>query len=89
MIYFDNAATSWPKPPEVAQTMTAFLEQVGANPGRSGHRLSIDSARVVFQAREAVCELFQAPDPMRVVSERTSPKRSTWLYTAACAREIM
>jgi cysteine desulfurase / selenocysteine lyase len=67
MIYFDNAATSWPKPPEVAQAMTAFLEQVGANPGRSGHRLSIDAARIVFNARQAVCELFQAPDPMRVV----------------------
>ncbi len=67
MIYFDNAATSWPKPPEVAQAMTAFLEQVGANPGRSGHRLSIDAARVVFHTREAVCELFQVPDPMRVI----------------------
>jgi len=67
MMYLDNAATSWPKPPAVAAAMTAFLEQVGANPGRSGHRLSIDAARIVFQTRQAVCELFEAPDPLRVV----------------------
>ncbi|MBN1265019.1 MAG: aminotransferase class V-fold PLP-dependent enzyme [Anaerolineales bacterium] len=67
MIYFDNAATSWPKPPGVAHAMTEFLEQVGANPGRSGHRLSIDAARIVFNTRTAICRLFNAPDPMRVV----------------------
>jgi cysteine desulfurase family protein len=66
MIYFDNAATSWPKPPEVAAAMVQFLEAVGANPGRSGHRLSVEAARIVYQAREAVAELFGVPDPLRV-----------------------
>jgi cysteine desulfurase/selenocysteine lyase len=67
MIYFDNAATSWPKPPGVAAAMVHFLDEIGANPGRSAHRLSVDSARVVFGAREAVAALFNAPDPLRVV----------------------
>jgi cysteine desulfurase/selenocysteine lyase len=67
MIYFDNAATSWPKPPGVAAAMLHFLDEIGANPGRSAHRLSVDSARVVFGAREAVAALFNAPDPLRVV----------------------
>lgn len=67
LIYFDNAATSWPKPPGVAQAMTAFLEEVGANPGRSGHRLSVKAARIVYATREAVAALFNAPDPLRVV----------------------
>lgn len=67
MIYLDNAATSWPKPPEVAAAMTHFLANVGANPGRSAHRLSIEAARVVYAAREAVADLFHAPDPLRVV----------------------
>lgn len=67
LIYFDNAATSWPKPPEVAKAMTDFLNDVGANPGRSGHRLSIEAARVVYAVREAVADLFHAPDPLRVV----------------------
>jgi cysteine desulfurase family protein len=67
MIYLDNAATSWPKPPGVAEAMTHFINEVGANPGRSAHRLAVESGRVVYAAREAVAELFNAPDPLRVV----------------------
>lgn len=67
MIYLDNAATSWPKPHSVPEAMLHFLKDIGANPGRSAHRLSIESARVVYGAREAIAELFNAPDPLRVV----------------------
>ncbi|GAB4402609.1 MAG: aminotransferase class V-fold PLP-dependent enzyme [Anaerolineales bacterium] len=66
MIYFDNAATSWPKPPQVAEAMMHFLRDVGANPGRSGHRTAVESGRIVYAAREAICELVNAPDPLRV-----------------------
>ena len=59
MIYLDNAATSWPKPPEVMQAMSGFLESAGGNPGRSGHRLSIEAARIVYEVREAICRAFQ------------------------------
>jgi len=67
MIYFDNAATSWPKPPETTKAMTHFLENIGANPGRSGHRLSVEASRVVYAARESVAALFNVTDPMQVV----------------------
>jgi cysteine desulfurase/selenocysteine lyase len=67
MIYFDNAATSWPKPPGVADAMVHFLEAIGANPGRAAHRRALESGRIVYEAREAVCELFHAPDPLRTV----------------------
>ncbi|HUW15348.1 MAG TPA: aminotransferase class V-fold PLP-dependent enzyme [Anaerolineae bacterium] len=67
MICFDNAATSWPKPPGVAEAMVHFMEAVGANPGRAAHRLAVDSGRIVYDAREAVCGLFNGPDPLRVV----------------------
>ena len=67
MIYFDNAATSWPKPPGVAEAMTRFIDEVGANPGRAAHRQAIESGRIVYAAREAVCEIFHAPDPLRLV----------------------
>jgi len=66
-IYFDNAATSWPKPPEVIRAMVRFMEEVGANPGRSAHRLSAEAARIVYDAREALAELFHVPDPLRIV----------------------
>jgi len=67
MIYLDNAATTWPKSPGVGEAMLYFLDHVGANPGRAGHRLAVDAARIVYSAREAVAELFGAPDPLRVV----------------------
>jgi cysteine desulfurase/selenocysteine lyase len=67
MIYFDNAATSWPKPPGVVEAMVHFMNDVGANPGRSAHRLAVESGRIVYGAREAVAELFNAPNLLRVV----------------------
>lgn len=67
MIYLDHAATSWPKPPEVLGAMVDFLERAGGNPGRSGHRLSIEAARIVYGAREALAELFGAPNPLRLI----------------------
>jgi len=66
LIYLDNAATSWPKPTEVKEAMVAFLDRVGANPGRSGHRLSVEAGRIVYEAREALADLFHAPDPLRI-----------------------
>lgn len=67
MIYFDNAATSWPKPDTVVQAMAEFMNQIGANPGRSGHRKSVEAGRIVNDARENIAELFKIKDPMRVV----------------------
>lgn len=67
MIYLDHAATSWPKPPEVIRAMTDYLERSGGNPGRSGHSLSIEAGRIVGDAREAIAELFNAMDPLRVI----------------------
>ena len=66
-IYFDNAATSWPKPPGVAAAMTHFLDEVGANPGRSAHRRAVESGRIVYEARETLAELFNVADPLRIV----------------------
>jgi cysteine desulfurase family protein len=67
VIYLDNAATSWPKPPEVKKAMVKFIEEVGANPGRSGHLLSIEAARIIYEAREALSTLFHVKDPSRII----------------------
>ncbi len=67
MIYLDHAATSWPKPPEVIRAIEEYYETAGGNPGRSGHRLSIAGGRIVYRTRELIAELFNAPDPMRVI----------------------
>lgn len=62
MVYLDYAATSWPKPPGVLAAMGNYLERIGANPGRSGHRNSANAARVVFDAREALARLLGVSD---------------------------
>jgi cysteine desulfurase family protein len=67
VIYFDNAATTWPKPPAVTEAMVHFLKEVGASPGRAAHRRAVESGRIVYHAREAVAELFNAPNPLRIV----------------------
>jgi cysteine desulfurase/selenocysteine lyase len=67
MIYLDNAATSFPKPPEVLKAIADVLERAGGNPGRSGHRLSISAASVVYDVRETVAQFFNCQNPMRVI----------------------
>ncbi len=66
-IYLDNAATSFPKPPETLAAMQTFQSEIGANPGRSGHGRSIDAGRVMYETREALAGLFNIDDPLRVV----------------------
>ena len=67
IIYFDNAATSWPKPDATIQAVDSCLRETGGSPGRSGHSMSIDAGRVIFNAREALAELLGSDDPLRIV----------------------
>jgi len=48
------------------------MRSVGANPGRSGHRLSIEAGRILIEAREALAELFGIDDPLRIVFTRNA-----------------
>ncbi len=66
-MYLDNAATSFPKPPEVVAAINRFLTEFGGNPGRSAHRLAIEAAREMLEARESIARLFNLSDPLRVV----------------------
>jgi len=67
MIYLDNAATSHPKPPSVYKRVDAVLRNCSANPGRSGHAMAIEAARIIFQTRESIATLFRIHDPDRIV----------------------
>jgi cysteine desulfurase / selenocysteine lyase len=67
IIYLDNAATSWPKPPEVSNAVKNFIDTIGANPGRSGHHMSVKAARIVYSARKEISNFFNGPDPLRVI----------------------
>ncbi len=67
LIYLDNAATSWPKPPEVAESMRRCLEESAANPGRGSHAMAVRASRVLFDARKKLARLFNVPNPNDIV----------------------
>jgi cysteine desulfurase/selenocysteine lyase len=66
-IYLDNAATSYPKPESVYQAVMHAMREIGASPGRGGHRRSLEAGRIMFQARETAAALFAAPDSSRII----------------------
>ena len=70
MIYLDNAATSFPKPPQVIRAMTDALQNFGANPGRGGHQLALQAGRTVEKCREAAASLLGVSSPERVIFTR-------------------
>lgn len=67
MLYFDHAATSWPKPREVPRAMVSAMTEAGGNPGRSAHVLSVRAAELIYRTRETAAELFHAPGPENVL----------------------
>jgi cysteine desulfurase family protein len=66
MIYLDNAATSWPKPPGVARAVSRALTHAVGNPGRTNHRLTMDAALLVQECRENLAQLFGIANPLRI-----------------------
>lgn len=70
MIYLDNAATTFPKPPEVISAMGDALRTCGANPGRGGHRLALQAGRIVERCREAAASLLGVKSPERLIFTR-------------------
>ncbi|MBC2576951.1 aminotransferase class V-fold PLP-dependent enzyme [Peptostreptococcus russellii] len=67
MIYLDNAATTFPKPESVYAKMDDCMRNYCANPGRSGHKMAMESARVVEETRDIIAKLFNIKNPMDVV----------------------
>jgi selenocysteine lyase/cysteine desulfurase len=61
IIYFDNAATSYPKPEVVYQAQDACLRTAG-NPGRGAHRLALESARNIFESRCTIAQFLGVAD---------------------------
>lgn len=72
MIYLDNAATSFPKPESVYQTLDAFARQSLANPGRAGHKMALAAERALDDCRHQLNQLFHGKEPER------------WIFTLNC-----
>ena len=66
MIYLDSAATSYYRPREVAQAVYDAILTMG-NAGRGSHTSSLNSARMIYETRCLLNELFHGPGPEQVV----------------------
>jgi len=67
MIYLDNGATSFPKPPEVYEFMDRFYRSAGVNPGRSGFDLCLEAGSLVDETRKLLTAFFGGTDSNRLV----------------------
>lgn len=79
--YFDNAATSWPKPENVYQFMMDFYRSVGVNPGRSGFDLAIEAGSLVDGLRRRLVRFFGG--------DEDAPERLCFGYNATDALNLI
>lgn len=66
-LYFDNAATSFPKPAGVVRAMTEYSLKLGASPGRGAYAEAQQSAEILGRCREAIRDLLNAPSADHVI----------------------
>lgn len=67
MIYLDNAATSLVKPYAVINACSMWLNKYCANPGRGGHRLSLNAGSMVYECRQLIAKLFNIEKPENII----------------------
>lgn len=67
MVYFDNAATTFPKPEIVYEAIMTAMKEYGANPGRSGHKLALKASRGIYETRDLLGRLFNYNHPMNII----------------------
>lgn len=66
IIYFDNAATTFPKPEAVYVAQDHYFRSA-ANPGRGAHHMALASAQAIFEARLAAAELIGVREAQRLM----------------------
>ena len=65
MIYLDSSATSFLKPPQVAEAVFRSFNTIG-NAGRGAHAPTLNASRLIYDTREKLAALFGTPDPSRI-----------------------
>jgi cysteine desulfurase/selenocysteine lyase len=62
-IFFDNAATSNPKPPQMIEAISDYLSTIGVNPGRSSYRLARQADAIVSATRQTLSDMWGILNP--------------------------
>lgn len=65
MIYLDSSATSFLKPPQVAEAVFRSFNTIG-NAGRGAHAPTLNASRLIYDTREKLAALFGTPNPSRI-----------------------
>ena len=66
-LYYDHAATSFPKPPAVAEAMHAYMTRLGASPGRGAYAEVLETTRLVQRCRDGISTLINGASGDQVV----------------------
>ena len=67
MFYFDNAATTWPKPNSILKRINETVTQYGANPGRGAYSMAYEASQIILNARKELCSLFHTKNPFEYI----------------------
>ncbi len=81
LIYFDNAATAWPKPESVYKFMIDFYRRTGVNPGRSGFDLALEAGSLLDRLRKRLTKFFGG--------DEDAPERLCFGYNATDALNLI
>ncbi len=66
-MYFDNAATSYPKPDCVPEQMVHYIKNIGASPGRGTYAAALEGDQLLYDTRKAICRLLHISRASNVV----------------------
>lgn len=66
-LYFDNAATSSPKPESVWRAMADYAQRLGGSPGRGAYHESAEAGELMWRCRERICRLIGGTSPSHVI----------------------
>jgi cysteine desulfurase family protein len=81
LVYFDNAATVWPKPESVYKFMDRFYRTQGVNPGRSGYDLAIEAGNLLANLRRRLTKFFGG--------DEDTPERLIFSYNVTDALNLI
>jgi len=81
LLYFDNAATAWPKPENVYRFMLDFYRDTGVNPGRSGFDLALEAGSLLDKLRQRLTRFFGG--------DEDAPERLCFGYNATDALNLI
>ena len=75
--YFDNSATSSPKPQTVYESVDYTLKNLNTNPGRGGHQLGISCATAIYKVRKKIQKFFNVDNELNIAFTNNSIKATT------------